>query len=529
MRVSLRVLSLVLVAVTAGCSKTSIPVDSPGNTVYYLDSKSGDDSNTGRSETEAWATLGPVNKVVFAPGDRILFRAGSRWTGQLAPKGSGSEAAPIVVDVYGEGERPRIDAEGNFGETLLLSNQEFWEVNGLELTNEGRERKPFRYGVRVAAWDCGTMHHIYLKNLFVHDVNGSLVKEDRGEGHGILWENGGKSKPSRFDGLRIEDCRLLRTDRNGISGYGEHSDRQGWFPNLNVVIRQNVLEDIGGDGIKVWGCDGALVEHNRLDGGRRRCEDYAAGIWPWSSDNTLIQFNEVSGMKGTKDGEAFDSDGNSKNTVFQFNYSHDNDGGFMLICSSGTWTLPSMVPNTGTIVRYNISQNDAVRTFHIAGPIQDARIYNNVFYIGKDQVVDVLLFTDWDGWSQGISFENNLVYSEGMARYRHATAGIPEGLFETAEGLGPSRNNRIENNLFFGGQERIPPDSKARRMDPQLVNPGSGREGFESLGGYKLRPESPCIDAGVAVEGNGNTDFWGNPVPAGKKPDLGVEERPEQR
>ncbi len=525
MKVILRGVLIVVVALAAACLGPGSVSQSPGNTLYYVDSLSGDDGNSGRSSDLAWKTLDPVNETAFASGDKILFKAGSRYSGRLAPKGSGSESAPVVVGVYGDGPRPRIDAEGRYGEALLLNNQEYWEVSGLELTNEGRERVPFRYGVRVAAWDFGIVHHIYLKDLFVHDVNGSLIKEDRGEGHGILWENGGKRIPSRFDGLRIEKCHLLRTDRNGISGYSENSDRESWFPSLNVVIRENLLQDIGGDGIKVWGCDGAVVEHNRLEGGRTRCDDYAAGIWPWSSDNTLIQFNEVSGVKGTKDGQAFDSDGNCMNTIFQYNYSHDNEGGFMLICSSGNWKLPRMVPNTGTIVRYNISQGDQVRTFHIAGTIEDAQIYNNVFYVSKDQMVDVLLFSDWDGWSQGVSFENNIVYSEGTARYRHATARIEDGLFKTEDGFGLSLNNRFENNVYFGKQEALPPDARAYRKDPLLVDPGSGGTGFDSLNGYQLQAASPCIDAGIQIDGNGGRDFWGNPVPEEGKPDIGANER----
>ena len=153
--------------------------------------------------------------------------------------------------------------------------------------------------------------------------------------------------------------------------------------------------------------------------GRPARPDYSAGIWPWSSDDTIIQFNEVSEFKGTRDGQAFDSDGNCSGTVFQYNYSHDNDGGFMLICSSGTWKPPRMIPNSGTIVRYNISQNDRARTFHISGPVKDVQIYNNVFFIGKELDIPVFLFTDWDGWSQGIQVANNIFYADGKARYAH--------------------------------------------------------------------------------------------------------------
>ena len=80
------------------------------------------------------------------------------------------------------------------------------------------------------------------------------------------------------------------------------------------------------------GCDGALVEHNRVV--RPSRGGTGIGIWPWSCDNTVVQFNEVSGADGIHDGQAFDSDWNCRNTVFQYNYSHDNQGGFMLVCTN---------------------------------------------------------------------------------------------------------------------------------------------------------------------------------------------------
>jgi len=90
---------------------------------------------------------------------------------------------------------------------------------------------------------------------------------------------------------------------------------------LGVIIRGNVLEDIGGDGIKPWGSNGALVEHNIVRGGRMRCEDAAAGIWPWDCDDPVIQFNEVCGMHGIGDGQGFDSDFLCRRSIFQYNYS----------------------------------------------------------------------------------------------------------------------------------------------------------------------------------------------------------------
>jgi hypothetical protein len=497
---------------------------SPGNTTYYVDSAGGNDERDGSTPENAWKTLDRVNGVLFAPGDRILLRAGSRFSGQLAPWGSGNEGAPIVVDRYGAGGKPRIDAGARFHEALLLENQEYWEVNNLELTNQGWLRRGYRYGVRVAAWDFGTMHHIHLKNLLVRDVNGS-VRKGRAEGQGILWENGGKKKPSRFDDLLIEGCHLLRTDRNGICGYSENSDRQNWFPSLRVVIRGNLLEDIGGDGIKPWGCDGVLVEHNRLDGANRRAPDYSAGLWPWSCDNAVFQFNEVSGVHGTRDGQAFDSDGNCRNAVFQYNYSHDNDGGFLLICDDGAWAAPGSAGNVHTVVRYNISQNDGARTFHLTGPVKDVWIYNNVFYVGPGLDVPLFLFTDYHGWADGVHVANNIFYAAGTFRYGQGVSKHLDGSYETAPGFGESTNVQFEDNVYFGHHVNPPEDSMALQVDPLLVNPGSGRRSLGSLEGYKLKESSPCIRAGVPIAENGGRDFWGNKVREGEKPAIGAHQK----
>src|SRR5690349_4419645 len=80
---------------------------------YYIDSSRGQDSNPGTSEKAPWRSLAKVNAASFRPGDRVLFKSGATWKGQLAPKSSGSEGAPIIIDRYGSGPKPKIDGEGH--------------------------------------------------------------------------------------------------------------------------------------------------------------------------------------------------------------------------------------------------------------------------------------------------------------------------------------------------------------------------------------------------------------------------------
>ncbi|MBN1506920.1 MAG: right-handed parallel beta-helix repeat-containing protein [Sedimentisphaerales bacterium] len=464
--------------------------------VYYVDSTSGDDGKSGLSPRQAWKSLTKVNDPVFRPGDKVLFKRGTQYTGQLRPQGSGQQDNPIVLASYGTGPKPRIDGEGKVLDAVLVRNIEHWDISDLEVTNQGPERQPWRTGVRVVVEDYGTMRHIHLRGLYVHDVNGDLRKSH--EGCGIFFEAKG-GKDSHFDDLLIEDCHLVRTDRNGIC----QRRGRGAARSLGVVIRGNLLEDIGGDAIKPWGSNGALVEHNIVRGGRTRCDDYAAGIWPWDCDDTVIQFNEVSGMKGTKDGQAFDSDYRCRNTLFQYNYSHDNDGGFMLICSPGTSYCE------GTVIRYNVSQNDGVnsaRVFHFGGGPANTYIYNNVFYIGPDQDLPLLLFTEWDkGNARNTCFYNNIFYVAGKVRYK----------------WGKSSNNVFESNVFYGDHKEPPADPRAIREAPPLLDPGGGDHGLWSVGGYQLREPAPQF-VGRLIENNGGRDYFGNPVPKDTPPFVGI-------
>src|SRR5690349_736883 len=85
---------------------------------YYVNSTSGNDTASGLDSEHAWRSLARVNSTTFQPGDRILLSAGSRWTGQLWPKGSGTSSAPITIDRYGTGAAPRVDGAGQVADAV---------------------------------------------------------------------------------------------------------------------------------------------------------------------------------------------------------------------------------------------------------------------------------------------------------------------------------------------------------------------------------------------------------------------------
>jgi len=486
---------------------------------YYVNSSSGSDTNPGLQATAPWKSLSKVNSTTFHPGDRILFKSGGVWTGQLWPKGSGTAEHPITIDKYGGDVLPAIDGAGLTENAVFLKNQEYWEIRNLGITNTG-ETRTLRRGVYVLAENSGDLHHIYLQNLTVHDVNGDFKEKVNG---GIHYGSIGDQKPSRFIDLRIEGNHIYHVDRSGIFGWSTHWVRSKWYPSLGVVIRNNVVDDTGGDGIVNVATDGAIVEHNIVSHASQRSQDYNVAIWPWSADNTIIQYNEAYGTKGQHDSTGFDSDWNSRNTIIQYNYSHDNEGGFLLICNEGSQGPENSAGNVGTIVRYNISQNDHHNGIKIAGSVKNTFIYNNTIYVGKDDTVDLIRHSDWTGWASDTYIYNNIFYVVGKAQFAYGIKGNEDGSFVTAAGPGRSTNNVYDSNVYYG-VEPAPGDTHALTADPKLAAPGRAGSGLASTSGYGPLRGSPAIDSGKGIDQNGGKDFFGTAVPQCGGTDRGAVE-----
>lgn len=449
-------------------------------TDYHVDSRLGDDSADGRSPDQAWRSLDKVNAAQFAPGDRVLFHAGGVWSGQLRVTAQGAVGRSIEFRAHGKGPRPRIDPDGAFADAVLVRNAQHVVVRDFELTHRG-EGDRSRRGVNIVADNCGTLTNLVVSDLFIHDVNGTQGKKDNG---GIIFRSLGERVPSRYDGLRIERNVIWRVDRSGIAAQSYHAWRTRWFPSTNVVIRDNWVGDVGGDGIVPWATDGCLVEHNIVSGANERAGSYNAGIWPWSTDNTVMRLNRASGVKTLLDGQGFDSDYNSRRTVIEFNLSHDNEGGFLLICSPGRRKPEENLGNLGTVVRYNISRHDRARTFNISA-VERTRVHGNAIYLGPDQDVQAVLLSDWSGWASDLEFRDNLFHSEGVARYGHEISRTQDGGYGIGPGWGPARDVRFSGNRYLGRHENPPAEANgAGDLAPTPVR-------FEDWPGPQFDPREP--------------------------------------
>lgn len=473
---------------------------------YYIDSRYGCDENDGLSRQTAWRTLAAVNARTYKGGDAILFKAGGTYVGNLAPKRE-PDGGRIVIGRYGVGDKPEIAAES--GCALDLLNFDHVEIRDLSFTAPQGLR-----GISVQAYNSGALADIFIHDCRIHDVNNGRASFNYESG-GIIFIAGGPDKPSWFDDVTIEDNEIIDVGRSGILhtnlwscrpqmwGFNKYDgdDSRNWWPSRHMQVRGNYIDRTGGDGIVLLGNDKAVIEWNTvyhvMTNPVPPCAN--AGIWPQSSNDTLVQYNEVgycNKPEGCNDAQGFDVDLSCRNTVIQYNYSHDNGGGFLLLCENTSTTDADNY--RGTIVRNNLSINDGRvkgELIALVGPVRGALIENNTIYStgNVDRLVEV--WTD-DGQHQAkdVTLRNNLFVSNGR---------------NNAFNLCNGENFVFENNVFWGTHTEVPASHRDTvSFDPKLTLPGRGGDGRAVMEAY-VPAEARLFEAAGTPEKPSDIDALG--------------------
>lgn len=452
-------------------------------TDYYVDADTGSDSNDGKSAATAWksfSTSTTNGAFRFNGGDKLYIKAGTSYQNQQLAiiECAATEENPFIVTSYGEGDKPLINLGTSSSYTdkraaLYIKNSSGIEVSNLDLQNyKGTiytTTTEQRYGAYIYASNLGEVKHIKLTYLDVQNVKGNISSGDDTAGTGIFYYCEG-TPSTYYNGLEIGYCNFNNVDRLAITGNNAGGRAIGWYNNINVHIHRNTLTDIGGQGITIKACDGAICEYNRVDGCGVR--DRGVGIWSYKADNTVFQYNIVSNAQGASDAQGFDSDYNCTNTLFQYNMSVSNEGGFMLICTNGSGnpeedgTVTWNSGLKGTTIRYNLSVNDGFRarsgtakayfspTFHITGAVKESHIYGNTLIMSeKPESTMDCNFTTFMAWSNGtpngVNFYNNIFYAGENV----------EGAFDQHDqggSLSSSTGVEFSNNIYVGNFANTP-------------------------------------------------------------------------
>lgn len=452
----------------------------------------------------------------FLPGAHILFAAGKSFNGQFAPQGSGTGDNPIRVSAYNPetkeifwdniDNKPIINGNGLVNSVFYLHNVNNWIVNNLEITNTNGsdEDQGDLRGIHVVQEDVGIGENITIRQCYIHDVNGKVEGKLRG---GIHIHVLGKSVPTRFNNVLIEDNYISTVGGVGIgnsSSWGS-VNADDYYPWENYVVRNNRVEYTGRNGIIVRDGINPLAEYNVIAYSSR----YSTGhnIFNFNTKGCIFQYNEAYGNTGDwgdKDRGGFDADYNAENTIFQYNYSHDNH-----------WLCGIMRKyNKGVTIRYNLGINDRVGAYEFGFPsdtgLVDLKIYNNTHYFGSGIKASPFASPSKQRTPINMALHNNIFYFEEAATWSikpDESCTLSHNLFYNVEALG---TNNLTSDPQFVGKGSAP-------VDIDMTDP-------ERLAAYKLKETSPCVDAGIRIENNGGLDFWGNKLDD-NKPDIGAYER----
>ena len=527
------------------------------NTTYYVDALSGNDSNGGTSSTSPWRTINKANALNLEPGDRLLFRGGQTFNGnlQLGAEDAGLATNPIKVGSYGSG-RATISAGTDTG--VRIYNAGGIEVSRLTVRGAGRTAGNTVSGVVIYTDRGGATKfaHIRVANVEVSGFGDAGV---------LLRAASSDGTKSGFRDVRITNVSAHDNADAGIESFGSWSSTASGWAHENVYIaRCRTYNNLGiankgshsGSGIVLSDVNGATIERSVSynNGANNTAGSGPVGIWAWDSNRVTIQHNESynNNTSSTSDGGGFDLDGGVTNSIMQYNYSHNNAGpGYLLAQFSGAR------PFSNNVIRYNISENDvrkgsyygaihlwngddsnvikytevyhntiyvspqsgtAPKAVSIDGATTNTHIRNNIFVTtGGVPLVDI---ATWSASQQsGLLFQGNDYWSSGYPfRIRHdGTTYLSLSAWRSAT-----------------GQEKSGAANTGMNVDPGLVNPGGGgtignADLLSTLGAYKLRTNSPMKDAALNLRSlfgldPGPTDFYGTSIPQGASYDLGAHE-----
>lgn len=330
---------------------------------YYIDGEKGCDQWDGTSVDTAWKTLDRVNEVFLKPGDEVLLHCGQHFEGTLMPKGDGREDAKIRIGAYGEGSMPEIDGVGNYA-AVWLKGCSHYVIRELRILNRSEEQK-VRQGICIEGSPLGITEDITVEECEITQVDGEN-RRSRHTYESMYW-NGAVyvTMPGRSsEENHLHRIHILNNDIHDVKTSGIRINQEEDFVvdihHTAVVVRGNRISRTGSDGIIVANCISPLISGNICyDAGALGTKEETlliAGIWVCAVKDALIERNEVAGTRlFTGDGTAFDTDwGTAGTIVFQYNYTHDNEGGFWLDCSNLNYNSEYKK----TILQYNISVND---------------------------------------------------------------------------------------------------------------------------------------------------------------------------
>ena len=493
MKKFLKLFSLIIAVAIVLVSLSLFSYASETGITYYVDSVNGNDENEGTDMNNPIKTVDGLVGAIFAPGTKILFKNGGEYDCAATLSCSGTKENPIVISSYGEGEKAILKTDAR-AEILRLFDCSYITVSNLHFV------APNGGGIWIDTYN-QTSEGIVIDNVYFTDMQNYKVhsRDDFSNGaasaRAAVMVKGLPAK-SRYavNDLTITNCEVYNCG-NGFLIWGSWNDAQApWCEedeidpiyNEGLLIKNCYFHEMDAEAVVVGICKGALVTHCRAinccqgegvdENGE--IEYFTAAMWFWGSESSTIQYCEIAGQKNVGDGMAVDFDSHTNNCTYQYIYSHDNIR-FMCNC-------PNYSGHNGNTVRYCLSVNDNKGRSTTAVGAQGEHnfsFYNNtIINCGEFQIKNLY----------NAYFVNNII--------------VPADGATIAYDIDPSRNNIIKNNCYYKVANPL--------VDILSKNtvPGFAGEDYSDYMSFVLSENSPLIGAGIEIDDDCLTDFFGNKI-----------------
>lgn len=352
---------------------------------YYLDYNTGDDSNSGRSPSSAWRTIGKVNSIPLVHGDTVHFRRGEVWRETLEPLNGGAPGHPVTFTAYGSGPAPIITGS-DVVKDWISSDASIFHARCLRPNNVyvdggpgwGLRRAccmPGEFCARSGLCAIGPMTAgSWYWNPATSELNVWLEDGSNPEGHVVeaavrIYGMNATADEGEKGNIVVDGLAFERTGGYGIYFYSNAENGRG---PTGVIIRNNTVKQTGTGQIDGGEYYNAIYfdEHVELNTAPEFINNSIA--YSGGHGNAInSQFADGAQIIGNH-AEHFNHNGfdtkHSASVVFRGNVAHDGvetNGIYQEYCASGlvennlVYNLRGSVPGQGSGIQIDVGTSGA--------------------------------------------------------------------------------------------------------------------------------------------------------------------------
>ncbi len=517
-------------------------------TTFYVDSRSGNDTNSGTSESQPWKSLEKVKAQTYKPGDTILLKKGSVWNSTLSIQSSGIQGSPITISSYGLGDKPRIDVskKGVFSWTQHSAN--IWTTpvrdNIVSINNKSaiHEKsisaldKPYEFfkdeetgtgNVYVFAPSNPSTYYgdtfqvgdkaygLHLQNVTFIDVNNIEIT---GAKHYGAYVASGDSiglsdltvRDLYLTGIRVVNSKNVTVRKSSVvNGYEFGIQAISTTPDFittGIKILDNTVSGFSYIGIALDGYSGtSRISSSEVSG--NSSFNNGDGVYLHYSQNILVYNNELYNNRRIEsygEGYGVGIQTGSNNTI-EGNIMHSNlTDGIEIWGGSPTETRPKYgVSNGNKVLRNRIFKNTR-HGVHLSsdadGVVDDTVIAYNVIYQNTERGILIA-----HAGNTGTKILNNTTYENGahsLWYYQSSKPEVKNNLFGPGNSVVLYSDSVSSHNGFAGAPLRwngttIPNDQVSSKNATFVA--GVANFVDAANGDFGLKQDSPFINKGVSL------------------------------